>query len=443
MGIPFHPLANIFPLIEGEEFAALVESVRANGLIDPIQVFEGAVLDGRNRQRACEEAGVPCRYVDFAGDRKAALGYVIAKNLHRRHLNDSQRAYVAAKLASMGWGGDRSKLPDGDLTTEVAAKLVNAKKRSVDRARVVRDKGVEALQEMLARGVLPVATAEKVAELPAEEQRAVILFNDPRRVCAELKKRMRARREAELARKQADLPQKKYGVIYADPEWRFEVYSRDTGMDRAADNHYPTSETADICRRDVGSIAADDSVLFLWATVPMLPDALKVMEAWGFEYKSHIIWRKDRIGTGYWFRNAHELLLVGTRGKIPAPAMGDQWESVVDAAVGRHSEKPEVFYNLIENYFPNLSKIELNARQKRDGWDVWGYEAPVDGNGNPVEHDADTGEIIDVPPVPVSTLEPASVDPEADAGSLSRDDLDIPPRLKRGDPECVFNGRTP
>lgn len=191
------------------------------------------------------------------------------------------------------------------------------------------------------------------------------------------KKERRAERERDLAAKQASLPNKRYGVIYADPEWRFEVYSRETGMDRAADNHYPTSSVEEICNRPVADIAADDCVLFLWATVPMLPDALRVMDAWDFQYKSHCIWAKDRIGTGYWFRNQHELLLIGTRGNVPAPAMGTQIASLVDAPVGRHSEKPVEFYELIEGYFPNLPKIELNARAARPGWDAWGYEAPI------------------------------------------------------------------
>lgn len=194
-------------------------------------------------------------------------------------------------------------------------------------------------------------------------------------ITASDKKKRREERERELAAKQSALPDRRYGVIYADPEWRFEVYSRETGMDRAADNHYPTSTTDEICARPVYDIAADDCVLFLWATVPMLPDALRVMESWGFSYKSHCIWAKDRIGTGYWFRNQHEILLVGTRGNVPAPAMGTQVESLVDAPVGRHSEKPDIFYELIERYFPNLPKIELNARRSRPGWDAWGYEA--------------------------------------------------------------------
>ena len=193
---------------------------------------------------------------------------------------------------------------------------------------------------------------------------------------ATLKKVQRAQKEIDLGFKQAALPQKRYGVIVADPEWSFEPWSQETGMDRAADNHYPTSPTEVIAGRPVASIAADDCVLFLWATVPMLPQALRVMAAWGFEYKTNFIWAKDRIGTGYWNRNKHELLLVGVRGKPPAPAPGTQSESVLHAPVGRHSAKPELFLELIERYFPTLPKIELNRRGlARPGWDAWGNEA--------------------------------------------------------------------
>jgi N6-adenosine-specific RNA methylase IME4 len=194
------------------------------------------------------------------------------------------------------------------------------------------------------------------------------------------KKGRRAAREAELAERlnanNLGLPEKRYGVILADPEWRFEPYSRETGMDRAPENHYPTSPTDAIAARPVAEIAADDCVLFLWATVPMLPDALHVMAAWGFTYKSKVTWAKDHLGTGYWFRNKTEDLLVGTKGNIPAPAPGTQWESLVDGPVRAHSEKPDWQYELIEVYFPNLPKIELNARRARDGWDAWGLDAP-------------------------------------------------------------------
>jgi len=189
------------------------------------------------------------------------------------------------------------------------------------------------------------------------------------------KKRRRAERELELAKRQCALPNKRYNVIYADPEWRFEPWSRETGLDLAADNHYPTSPLEIIKARDVASIAADDLALFLWVPQPMLPQGLDVLETWGAIYKTHWIWAKDRIGLGYWNRNKHEVLLLGTRGNIPCPAPGEQWDSLMEAPRKGHSEKPEIFLEMVEAYFPNLPKIELNRRgPPRRGWAAWGNE---------------------------------------------------------------------
>jgi N6-adenosine-specific RNA methylase IME4 len=261
------------------------------------------------------------------------------------------------------------------------------------------------------RGEIAPSAAAEIAALPAAEQKRLIEAADPK-VFASVAKERRAEKQAGkrtsredreqiLAQKQLALPKKRYGVILADPEWRFEPYSRATGLDRAADNHYPTSSLDVIKSRDVGSIAADDCVLFLWATAPMLPQALEVMTAWGFAYKTHAIWRKAEhvsgrhqhgglvLGTGYWFRNGHELLLVGTRGNVPAPAQGTQRASMFDAPPRQHSAKPVEAYDLIEFYFPNLPKIELNARSKREGWDAWGLEAPeANAAGVPAEQPA-------------------------------------------------------
>jgi N6-adenosine-specific RNA methylase IME4 len=161
------------------------------------------------------------------------------------------------------------------------------------------------------------------------------------------------------------LPDKKYGVIYADPEWRWEAWSQKGLTNSSADNHYATSVVEDIKNRDIESIAAADCVLFLWSTVPMLPQGLEVLKAWGFRYVSNFCWVKHKAGTGYWNRNQHETLLIGTRGKIPAPLEGTQFKSVVTAPAGKHSQKPEDFRHIIETYYPNLPKIELNARGRR------------------------------------------------------------------------------
>lgn len=181
----------------------------------------------------------------------------------------------------------------------------------------------------------------------------------------------RRQREQELGDMARALPGGKYAVIYADPPWRFEVRS-EKGMDRAADNHYPTMTTADIA--DLRVPAAPNCVLFLWATVPMLPDAMVVLSSWGFTYKSHFVWVKESPGTGYWARNQHELLLIGTRGDVPSPL--SPWVSAVTAPRTMHSVKPEAFHQMIEAYFPTVPKLEMFARQRRPGWTVWGLEAP-------------------------------------------------------------------
>jgi N6-adenosine-specific RNA methylase IME4 len=128
------------------------------------------------------------------------------------------------------------------------------------------------------------------------------------------------------------------------------------------------------------SIAADDCVLFLWSTNQHLDVAIDVLRAWGFEYVSHYIWRKPTMGLGHWNRSVHEVLLIGTRGNIPCPALGTQRESVIDAPRGeQHSAKPEVFLEMIEQYFPTLPKIELNRRgPARPGWQAWGNETEAE-----------------------------------------------------------------
>jgi N6-adenosine-specific RNA methylase IME4 len=206
----------------------------------------------------------------------------------------------------------------------------------------------------------------------------------------------RAKREARLQSMRAptaqatarlDAMQPVYGVIYADPPWRFEPWSRSTGMDRAADNHYESMSLDEI--KAIQIPAAPDSVLFLWATQPMLPQALEVMAAWGFAYVSHWVWEKDRIGLGYWSRNVHELLLIGTRGDVPAPLPGTQVESIVQAPRGAHSAKPEVFARIIEQMFPAVARLEMFGRTRRDGWDVWGNEAPASESSRAAEEGAD------------------------------------------------------
>ena len=238
------------------------------------------------------------------------------------------------------------------------------------------DLGVTKMQSSRWQALAAMDDEQFKARKAEATRRAVASVEMTRDEKQEAKRDRREARKVELGARITALPDKKYGVIVADPEWRFEVYSRETGMDRSAENHYPTSDYEAINARDVEAIAAPDCVLFLWATVPMLEKALGTMAAWGFGYKTNFVWIKDRIGTGYWNRNKHELLLLGTRGAVPAPAMGDQFASAIEAPVGEHSAKPEIFLEMIERHYPNVPKIELNCRgAPRAGWDAWGNQA--------------------------------------------------------------------
>src|SRR5690606_15122594 len=180
-----------------------------------------------------------------------------------------------------------------------------------------------------------------------------------------------------------------YPIVYADPPWRFAVRDEATGREKSAENHYPTMPTEEIAGllAQLGGVAARDAVLFLWATNPMLRDALSTMQAWGFTYKSHWIWDKEVAGTGYWGRDRHELLLIGTRGDAVAPLPGTQPETVFRERKGRHSAKPDFFADTIARLYPGIAKIELFARTARPGWDVWGFEsgeAGAEGPGAPL-----------------------------------------------------------
>jgi N6-adenosine-specific RNA methylase IME4 len=268
------------------------------------------------------------------------------------------------KAGTLKRGGTRkgSKVASGPL--------IALAKRGIDKHLADRSRKLAAMPKDKFEAT--VAKASKIAVAATEGNTSVI--REARAERHEAKKARRQTRMRELVKKNAALPLSKFGVILADPEWQYEVRS-EKGLDRAAANHYTTSDIDAIKQRDVQSIAADDCVLFLWVTVPLLPEGIETMASWGFDYKSNFVWVKDKTGTGYWNRNQHELLLVGTRGKIPAPLEGTQWSSVINAKRGRHSEKPDVVYRLIEDYYPDMPKIELNARKRRDGWDVWGNES--------------------------------------------------------------------
>jgi len=164
---------------------------------------------------------------------------------------------------------------------------------------------------------------------------------------------------------------KKYRVIYADPPWSYND-KQDTEKLGGAVKHYPTMPLDEICAIPVP--AEKEAVLFLWTTSPMLEDSFKVINAWGFKYKSSFIWDKVLHAMGHYNSVRHEFLLIATRGSC-TPDVPKLLDSVVSIERTEHSRKPKEFRDIIDTLYPLGNRLEMFAREAPDGWDVWGNMA--------------------------------------------------------------------
>lgn len=380
-----HPAAALFPMMEGGDAADFNADIRAHGVSQAVTLIELAgvrlVLDGRNRLRAARLAGQACPAELYVGS--DPVRFVMARNLHRRHLTDGQKSMAAADAETFTHGGVRvgegkANLPA--ITREEAAAMAGVNVKSVERAAKVKRKGSAVLADAVRAGKMTVGTAAQAVGLSDADQKRVVdeISAGNARTAKQVIKRGRVQeRNAKLKARVVADPTRKYTVILSDDEWKHETWS-EQGQDRAADMHYSTSEADELIKRQLA--AADNAVYYMWSIVPHQPLAFEVMKARGFTYRSQISWWKiypgNKPGLGYWSRIEHELLLIGTRGDIACPAGGDNWRSVQLSFAGEHSAKPEWCYRMIEAYHPGLvgTMIEYNARKRRRGWSAWGNE---------------------------------------------------------------------
>ena len=171
-----------------------------------------------------------------------------------------------------------------------------------------------------------------------------------------------------------ELKGKKFGVIYADPPWRYEFSKKKSDSIEA---HYPTMSLDELMAMEVDKICEKNCMLWLWATAPKLEEAFQVIDAWGFNYVTSAVWDKKSIGTGFWFRGQHENLLLSRKGKVSPPTSDIRISSVISGKkTSKHSEKPKI-HHIIDSYHPDLAKVELFARDRdlfMGEWEVWGNE---------------------------------------------------------------------
>ena len=173
---------------------------------------------------------------------------------------------------------------------------------------------------------------------------------------------------------------KKYNVILADPPWDFVVWSKDTGSGRSASAHYQTMSIDEICQLPIADLADKDCALFIWTVWPRIFDTQKVIESWGFKYKTlGFDWIKQNksgngfhMGMGYYTRANPEPCLLAIKGRMPVQTRAER--NLLFAPVGSHSQKPDEQYNKIERLYPGMNYLELFARRRREGWDAFGNQ---------------------------------------------------------------------
>ena len=445
---PHHPFAKLFPMLAEDQRASFRKSI-AEKQNHPIILHKGMLLDGRNRERELVELKKPVAYVIFVGTPREALDLVMAENLERRHLDAGQRAYAAASAATLRLGDNQhtqaaqicapslpmegAPQPEAEpavVSQTEAAQMFSVSRRSVQHAAIVVEKGADELKDAVQQGKVAVSTAAEIAALPIEEQRTIIAAADPKIVKEVSKQNRFEKQKASRDRRLGNMRKsgaltliegRKYGVHLIDVPRQFETWGKDTGAEKSPQNHYRTEGFDYLAglRDRILAASEPNCVMFMWAWASSLQDQLDLLVEFGFaaarrrddrglllrderglilppagegRYRTHQIWAKRNSdgslhrGTGYWFIDGHELILVGARGDVPAPWMGTQERSLLDLPVGEHSEKPsEYVRDEIDRYFKGVAKLEWFARVsdlaafqvRHPNWDVTGNEAAL------------------------------------------------------------------
>jgi N6-adenosine-specific RNA methylase IME4 len=377
--VKIHPAAELFPLLPDADLQRLADNIKARGLLHPIVTLNGAILDGRNRHAACKLAQTEPRSVEYRG--KDPVGYVVSANLHRRHLDESQRAMVGARVRGMYEAdakerqrkGVPANLREGGTSAAKAAAAVNVSPRSVEDAVTVL--AVPAVAAAVDAGRLAVSVAAKLVHRPASEQKSTLAAladgsMKPREVLGKLKLNAKNVLAEQIRANPVPTPDGRYRVIAMDPPWKYDSRAEDTT--HRGRNGYPDMTVEEICALPVAKLAEDNCILWLWTTNAFMREAYACLDAWGFQSKTILTWDKQRMGLGDWLRNVTEHCIVAVRGR-PLVTLTNQ-TTLISEARREHSRKPDAFYALVDRLCPG-SKLEMFSRTERAGWTAWGAES--------------------------------------------------------------------
>lgn len=376
----YHPIANIFPLMTEQEMDLLVNDIAAHGQREPALVFEGKILDGRNRAIACKRAGEKLKAKQFKGTRQQALEHVWSTNTVRRHLTSSQKAMITAER----------KATDPDFAEQCRLLEEEAKERKAQakgKPRGEKASVTETIPEETSRAaretstVLAKASGTNRKYLELAEQ---IFDEHPEYVepvkqgektvtqaNREIKKQAVAQKLETLAAAGAAATDGKYDVIVLDPPWPMQKIERDCRPNQV-EFDYPTMTEEQLAALEIP--CADDCHVWVWTTHRFLPMALRLLDKWGLKYVCTFVWHKpggfQPVGLPQY--NC-EFAIYARKGSPPFLDTKD-FGVCFSAPRGEHSEKPEAFYETLRRVTGGR-RLDMFNRRKIEGFDGWGNEA--------------------------------------------------------------------
>lgn len=367
----FHEVANIFPMMSDDEFAALVEDIRANGQRQPIYLHDGKIIDGRNRYRACQQLGIEpdTRVWDGAG---SLVSFVVSLNLQRRHLSSSQKATVGLDILPMleAEAAQRRKETEGRPST--AEKLVQKIEQDIEEKRERTPASVEQAAQMVGTNRQYVSDAKRLRdEAPELLERVRSGELTIPQAKTELKRAEVKQRLEDIVVREAEAPTGLFDVIVIDPPWAMEKIERDVAPLQVGFD-YPTMSEQELA---VLNIPADEHChMWLWTTHKFFPMALRLLEAWEFKYVCTFVWHKPGGFQPFGLPQYNCEFAIYARKGTPQFIDTKAFSVCFDAPRGAHSEKPDAFYDVVRRVTGGR-RLDMFNRRAIDGFSTWGNEA--------------------------------------------------------------------
>lgn len=367
-GYVLHETARALPEMDEETYRTLKESIRAEGQMQPILIWRNQVIDGRHRLRACRELQIE-PLVQRLPDDIDPYAFAQHINLSRRSLAEGQRVLIAARMHMLKEGrANLAGYSDRDL-----AEVAGTSTSTAHRARQVLSIAPEAVQQAVIAGVISLNDAASHAGEPHSMQEralAMVQSGESRNLRGAFN---RIRRE-ELASDPPPLPDGRFRTVVIDPPWPMEKIQREVRPNQVGFD-YPTMSVEEIAGMDVPGLLWDDAFVFLWTTQKFLPDAFDILARWGVKYRFTMVWHKPGGIQPYGLPQYNaEFVLAAAQGN-PNFLDTTGFPVAFNAPRGRHSEKPEEFYELVARVTAG-PRVDMFARRDRreQGFEVWGNE---------------------------------------------------------------------